>query len=185
MADFFKHFAQLTIAALDQLHFKPGVLARAKKTDRGRRSHHAPLSRFACAFDHHAASKLLRKLLKRQGFAPTVIVTDRLRSYRAALRLIGFSGRHEEGLRANTRAENSHQPVRRRERKMQGFKSPASAQRFVSLHAAVYNIFNARRHLIRRSTLRRFRAEAHQALERRDCCGLIAAVHKGTAPDLS
>ena len=113
--------------------------------------------------DRAAASKLLRKLLKRQGFAPAVIVTDRLRSYRAALRLIGFSGRHEQGLRANNRAENSHQPVRRRERKMQGFKSPASAQRFVSLHAAVYNTFNVQRHLIRRATFRRFRAEAHQA----------------------
>jgi transposase-like protein len=107
--------------------------------------------------------KLLRKLLKRQGFAPTIIVTDKLRSYGAALILIGFSGRHEQGLRANNRAENSHQPVRRRERKMQGFKSPASAQRFVSIHGAVYNIFNVQRHLIRRAILRRFRAEAHRA----------------------
>jgi putative transposase len=107
--------------------------------------------------------KLLRKLLKRQGFAPTVIVTDKLRSCSAALQLIEFSGRHEQGLCANNRAENSHQPVRRRERKMQGFKLPASAQRFISLHAAVYNIFNVQRHLIRRATLRRFRAKAHQA----------------------
>src|SRR5260221_10607607 len=75
--------------------------------------------------DKAAAVKLLRKLLKRQGFAPTVIVTDRLRPYGTALQTIG-SGRHEQGLRANNRAENSHQPVRRRERKMQGFKSPAS-----------------------------------------------------------
>lgn len=113
--------------------------------------------------DKTAALKLLRKLLKRQGFAPTIIVTDKLRSYGAALILIGFSGRHEQGLRANNRAENSHQPVRRRERKMQGFKSPASAQRFVSIHGAVYNIFNVQRHLIRRAILRRFRAEAHRA----------------------
>src|SRR6266403_307623 len=113
--------------------------------------------------DKAAAVKLLRRLLKRQGFAPNVIVTDKLRSYGAALQLVGISGRHEQGLRANNRAENSHQPVRRRERKMQGFKSPASAQRFVSIHAAVYNIFNVQRHLIRRATLRRFRAEAHQA----------------------
>ena len=113
--------------------------------------------------DKTAALKLLRKLLKRQGFAPTVIVTDRLRSYGAALQLIGFSGRHEQGLRANNRAENSHQPVRRRERKMQGFKSPASAQRFLAMHAAVHNTFNVQRHLISRPTLRRFRAEAHQA----------------------
>src|SRR5258708_17502177 len=85
--------------------------------------------------DGAAALKLLRKLLKRQSFAPTVIVTDRLRSYGAALQVIGYSGHHEQGLRANNRAENSHQPVRRRERKMQGFKSAASAQHFVSVHA--------------------------------------------------
>ena len=58
----------------------------------------------------------------------TVVVTDKLRSYGAALRELGFSRRHEQGLRANNRAENSHQPVRRRERKMQGFKSAKSAQ---------------------------------------------------------
>ena len=77
-----------------------------------------------------------------------VIVTDKLGSYGAALRTIGFSGQHEQGLRANNRAENSHQPVRRRERKMGGFKSPKSAQRFVLFHAAVYNTFNVQRHLI-------------------------------------
>src|SRR6202521_3247357 len=113
--------------------------------------------------DRAAALRLVKQLLKRQGFAPTVIVTDKLGSYRAALQVIGFSGRHEQGLRANNRAENSHQPVRRRERKMQGFKSPASAQRFVAIHAAVYNVFNVQRHLIRRATLRRFRTEAHRA----------------------
>src|ERR1700692_179529 len=112
--------------------------------------------------DKGAAANLLWKLLKRQGFPPTAIVTDKLRSYGAALQTIGFSGRHEQGLRANNRAENSPQPVRRRERKMQGFKSPASAQRFVAIHAAVYNIFNVQRHLIRRATLYNFRAEAHQ-----------------------
>src|SRR5260370_42237494 len=76
--------------------------------------------------DKAAALKLLRKLLKWQGFARTVIVTDKLRSYGAALPLVGFSGRHDQGLRANNRAENSHQPVRRRGRKMQGFKSAGS-----------------------------------------------------------
>ena len=107
------------------------------------------------------ALELLRKLLKKQGFAPAVIVTDKLGSYGASLRTIGFSGRHEQGLRANNRAENSHQPVRRRERKMGRFKSPKSAQRFVSFHAAVYNTFNVQRHLICRSTHRQFRAQAH------------------------
>jgi putative transposase len=112
--------------------------------------------------DKAAAMRLLRKLLRRQGFVPTVVVTDKLRSYGAALREIGFSRRHEQGLRVNNRAENSHQAVRRRERKMQGFKPAKSAQRFVSVHAAVYNTFNVQRHLISRTTHRWFRTAAHQ-----------------------
>jgi transposase-like protein len=83
-----------------------------------------------------AAVKLLRKLLKKQGFAPETMVTDRLRSYAAAKAELGLSARHEQGLRKNNRAENSHQPTRRRERKMQRFKSLGSAQRFLSIHAA-------------------------------------------------
>ena len=63
--------------------------------------------------DKAAALRLLRKLLRRQGFVPKAIVTGKLRSYGAALREIGFSGSHEQGLRANNRAENSHQPLRR------------------------------------------------------------------------
>ncbi len=110
--------------------------------------------------DGAAALKLMRKLLKNQGFAPRVVVTDKLRSYASAFRELRLSARHEQGLRKNNRAENSHQPVRRRERKMQRFKSAGSAQRFLSVHAAVYNNFNTQRHLISRSTLRTFRAEA-------------------------
>ena len=113
--------------------------------------------------DKAAAVRLLRNLLRCQGFVPTVIVTDKLRSYGAALRAIGFSGLHEQGLRANNRAENSHQPLRRRERKMQGFKSTKSAQRFVSVHAAVYNTFNVQRHLISRRIQRQFRTAAHNS----------------------
>jgi transposase-like protein len=104
--------------------------------------------------DKAAAVKLMRKLLKKQGYAPEVLVTDKLRSYAAARTAIGMSARHEQGLRANNRAENAHQPVRRRERKMQRFKSSGSAQRFLSVHAAVYNNFNVQRHLISRPTLR-------------------------------
>ena len=110
--------------------------------------------------DTAAAVRLLRKLLRRQGFTPDIIVTDRLRSYGAGLRQLGLSACHEQGQRKNNRAENSHQPVRRRERKMQRFKSPGSAQRFLSCHAAVHNTFAHQRHLISRRTLRQFRAEA-------------------------
>ena len=87
--------------------------------------------------DKAAAVKLMRKLLKKQGFAPDVLVTDKLRG--AAKSEIGLSARHEQGLRRNNRAENSHQPTRRRERKMQRFKSPGSAQRFLSVHAVIQN----------------------------------------------
>src|ERR1700746_3952749 len=76
--------------------------------------------------DKAAAMRVLRKLLRRQGFVPTVILIDKLRSYGAALRELGFSCSHEQGLRANSRAENPHQPVRRRDRKMRGFKSARS-----------------------------------------------------------
>jgi putative transposase len=110
--------------------------------------------------DKAAAVKLMRKLLKKQGFAPTVLVTDKLRSYGAAMAQIGLTARHEQGLRKNNCAENSHQPVRRRERKLQRFKSPGSAQKFLSAHSAVYNTFNVQRHLISRRTLRVFRADA-------------------------
>ncbi len=116
--------------------------------------------------DTRAAEKLMRKLIKKQGFAPEVLVTDRLGSYGAAKRKLGLLARHEQEQRKNNRAENSHQPTRRRERKMQRFKSPGSAQRFLSAHAAVQNTFNIQRHLIsRRRTLRQFRAEAAVAWE--------------------
>jgi transposase-like protein len=77
--------------------------------------------------DMAAALRLMRKLLRKQGYAPDELVTDKLGSYGRELRL---SARHEQGLHKNNRAENSHQPVRRRERKQQRFKSPGSAQRF-------------------------------------------------------
>ena len=96
--------------------------------------------------DKRAALRLIRKLLRKQGFAPRLTVTDKLRSYGAAIRDLHLTCRHEQGFRNNNRAENSHQVVRRRERKMQRFKSAASAQRFLSVHAAVHNNFNFQRH---------------------------------------
>ena len=117
--------------------------------------------------DKTAAVKLMRKLLKKHGFAPDVLVTDQLRSYAAAKSELRLTARHEQGLRRNNRAENSHLPVRRRERKMQRFKSPRSAQRFLSVHAAVQNAFNVQRHLVSRNTpalseAKRFRVGGRQ-----------------------
>src|SRR5438445_6219649 len=110
--------------------------------------------------DSRAALRLMRKLLRKQGFVPKLLVTDKLRSYGSAFRQLQLTCPHEQGLRRNNRAENSHQPVRRRERKMQRFKSARSAQRLLSMHAAVHNHFNLQRHLVSRATLRTFRAEA-------------------------
>ncbi|MCP4316347.1 MAG: IS6 family transposase [Hyphomicrobiales bacterium] len=109
-----------------------------------------------------AALKLMRKLLKKQGFVPDALVTDKLPSYGAALKDLGSPGAVilAEG---RTTGENSHLPVRQRERRMQRFKSSGSAQRFLSTHAAVYNTFNVQRHLISRKTLRQFRGEAMSA----------------------
>jgi putative transposase len=110
--------------------------------------------------DKRAALKLMRKLLKNQGFVPDAFVTDKLPSYGAALSDLRLSKQHDFGGRKNNRAENSHLPVRQRERRMQRFKSPGSAQQFLSTHAVIYNTFNVQRHLISRKTLRQFRAEA-------------------------
>jgi putative transposase len=109
--------------------------------------------------DSRAALRM-RKLLKKQAFVPKLLVTEKLRSYACAFRRLRLTCRHEQGLRKNNRAENSHQSVRRRERKLQRFKSARSAQRFLSMHGAVHDTFNFQRHLISRSTLRIFRTEA-------------------------
>jgi transposase-like protein len=109
-----------------------------------------------------AALKLMRKLLKKYAFVPDRLVTDDLRSYAAAVHDLGLARRHDRGRWRNNRAENSHQPTRRREGKMQGFKSAGSAQRFLSVHAATQNTFNVQRHLTSAGTHRAFRASAMQ-----------------------
>lgn len=107
------------------------------------------------------ALRLLKALIMGQSTFPESICTDQLKSYGLALKIIGLDDIHVcGGRRTNNRAENSHLPIRRRERKMQLFKSQNSAQNFLTTHAAVYNTFNTQPHLIRRSTLRRFRGEA-------------------------
>lgn len=107
-----------------------------------------------------AAKKLMRSLLKKQKILPTLVVTDKLRSYHVAFRELGLAAVHVDNKRANNRAENSHQPVRRRERKMQRFKSPGSTQRFLNVHAATYNYFDLQRHLINRPLFKKLRAGA-------------------------
>ena len=113
--------------------------------------------------DKRAALKLMCKLLTKHGFAPRTIVTDKWRAYAAAFRDLGLNARHLQAKWKNNRIEGSHVRVRRRERAMQGFRSPGSAQRFLSIHAAVYNHFTTRRHLIPAAEHRHRRDQAFTA----------------------
>jgi putative transposase len=114
--------------------------------------------------DTRAARKLMRKLLKKRGMVPDEWVTDKNPVYGAALRELNLTrSPHTRHKRSNNRAESSHVPVRRREWKLQGFKLPRSAQRFLSLHAVTYNTFTVPRHLVTARTHRLFRDEAFEA----------------------
>jgi putative transposase len=93
-----------------------------------------------------AAKRLLRKLLKKQGMAPRVMITDKLASYAAAKRTVMPSVEHRQHKGLNSWAENSHQPTRRRERIMKRFKSAGQAQRFLSVHGQVANLFRRPAH---------------------------------------
>ena len=95
--------------------------------------------------DRKAALKFLKKAMKRYG-QPEVVVTDKLRSYGAAMKVIGNADRQETGRWVNNRAENSHLPFRRRERAMLRFRRTATLQKFVSVHAAIQNQFNQEGH---------------------------------------
>ena len=97
--------------------------------------------------------------MKRYG-QPKVIVTDRLRSYRAAMNVIGNGADQECGCWLNNRAENSHQPFRRRERAMSKFRDVKTLQKFASFHASIHNHFNLDRQLTRRDDFRQNRSAA-------------------------
>ena len=103
--------------------------------------------------DRKAALKFLKKTMKRYGH-PKNIVTDKLRSYRAAMKEIGNEVRQETGRWLNNRAENWHQPFRRRERAMAKFRSAKSLQKFASIHSSVQNHFNQERHFNNRQTFK-------------------------------
>ena len=91
---------------------------------------------------------------------PEVVVTDRLRSYRAAMKIIGNDERQETGRWLNNRAENSHQPFRRRERAMMKFRQAKSLQKFAAIHASIHNHFNQERHLYSRENFKLNRSAA-------------------------
>ncbi len=109
-----------------------------------------------------AAKRLLRKLLKRQCRAPRVMVTDKLASYGAAKRQVMPSVEHRKHKGLNNRAENSHQPMRQRERQMKRFKSPGQAQRFLSAHDGINNLFHLCRHQVPATQHQAARTQAFQ-----------------------
>ena len=109
--------------------------------------------------DRRAALKFLKRAMKRYG-VPRVIVTDRLRSYGAAMKDIGVEDRQLCGRWINNRAENSHQPFRRREGAMAKFRDVKTLQKFASVHASIHNHFNHERHLNRRGIFKQDRAAA-------------------------
>jgi putative transposase len=109
--------------------------------------------------DKTAALKLLKRLMKKYG-APSSVVTDGFRAYCAAMNEIRAADRHEVGRRLNNRAENSHQPFRRRERAMQRFRSLKTLQKFSSVHGQVHNHFNQERHLVTRQVYKQRRSTA-------------------------
>jgi putative transposase len=109
--------------------------------------------------DRKAALTFLKRAMKRYG-PPHSVVTDRLRSYRAALKIIGNAPRQVCGRWLNNRVENSHQPFRRREGAMARFRDIKTLQKFAVVHATFYNLFNLDRHLNPRETFRQRRSAA-------------------------
>ena len=115
-----------------------------------------------------SALKLLKKLVRRFG-KPHIMVTDKLRSYGAAFRELGWSGHENQGRWINNRAENSHQPFRRRERAMLKFRLMSTLQKFTAVHGTFHNHFNHQRHIVSRAIFKEKRASAID--ERRQLLG--------------
>ena len=107
--------------------------------------------------DRKAALKFLKRAMKRYG-RPGTIVTDRLRSYSAAMKEIGILERQDCGRWLNNRAENSHQPLRRREGAMVRFRDIETVQKFAAIHASIHNHFNHDRQLNRRDIFKQNRS---------------------------
>ncbi len=119
--------------------------------------------------DRHAATRFFRKLLKDQGRAPRRLITDKLRSYSAAHRTVMPSVVHSTKRYENNRAEVSHQPTRQRERQMRRFRSAAHAQRFLSVHGLVQNLFRVGRHLLRAVHHRSLRTRSFRVWDEVTC----------------
>src|SRR3712207_6123812 len=113
--------------------------------------------------DKQAAKRLLRKLLKKQGRAPRVMITDKLKSHAAAKKDLTLRCEHRQRKGLNNRAENSHQPTRRRERQMKRFQSPRQVQRFLAIHDPINNLLHLRRDHHSATEFRAARAQAFEA----------------------
>jgi putative transposase len=162
------HLDEVFIRILGKLHY----LWRAVDQDgnvldvlvQGRRN-----AKAACAKADRQVRRFFKKLLKGLTYVPRVIVTDKLRSYGAAKRNVLPTVEHRQSRYLNNRAENSHQPTRRRERQMQRFRSTAHAQRFLSAHGFIYGHFRLRRHRMTAREHRTARAEAFQVWREETC----------------
>jgi len=120
-----------------------------------------------------AAHRFFRKLLKKQGFVPRAIITDKLKSYEAAKKQVMKNVEHRQHKGLNNRAENSHQPTRTRERRMRRFKSPGQAQRFLSAFVLIRDHFHPKQHQL---TAQRYRKQMCQGFEDwREVAGLNSA----------
>jgi putative transposase len=122
--------------------------------------------------DRHAARRLMRKLPRKHGRAPRVLITDKLKSYAAAHRDLGLNGEHRQHKGLNNRAENSHQPTRVREKVMRRFKSARHLQRFASVHDQVANLFMHCRYHTDARQKRALRTQAFEAWESVTCAVL-------------